>query len=116
MAMTTQALLTLTALSLLKGLFFGAFFAWLFPPFNRFVARKLSRDAGQLPQAGLGSRMYYGLAVLSGSGFALLDLVGQVSDATGLPGLLTWLVAALFALSAFGTVLINPPKPHQQPT
>ena len=110
--MTTAALLTLIALSLLKGAIFGALFAWLFPLLNRAVARRTGQETGQMPPAGAGLRWHGGLALLSGSGFAMIDLVGAVSDSAGLPELLRWTIAALFAVSAFGTVLIAPPKPR----
>ena len=54
---------------------------------------------------------YFGLAVLAGSGFALIDLMGLVVEAAGLPELLQWAVAGLFAASACGTVLIVSTRP-----
>jgi hypothetical protein len=111
--MTTHALLTLIAASSLKGAIFGALFGWLFPRANRMLARRLGRDAGTLRPAAFASRATFGLAVLSGSGFALIDLMGLVSDAAGLPELLRWAMAALFAACAFGTVLIISATPRQ---
>ena len=64
---------------------------------------------GPLAHVPFGSRLYWGLAVLSGAGFALLDLIDRVSEAAGLPGLLFWAVIGLFGLTACGTVLVIPP-------
>lgn len=111
--MTTQALMTLIAFSLLKGAMFGALFAWIFPPANRYATRKIGSDGGQSPNMTVGVRPYFGLAILSGAGFALLDLIDRVSEASGLPGLLFWTVMALFGLSAFGTVLLISAMPRQ---
>jgi hypothetical protein len=105
--MTNDTLALLAAASLVKGLVFGALFAWLFPPVNRYVARRMSRDAGPPQQVALGSRLYWGLAMLAGSGFALVDLMGGISDAAGLPEALRWIVCVLFGLSAWGATLIN---------
>ena len=52
--------------------------------------------------------------MLSAAGFALLDLIDRVSEASGLPGLLFWAVMALFGLSAIGTVLLISTMPRQQ--
>jgi hypothetical protein len=111
--MTSQALMILIAVSLLKGALFGALFAWIFPPANRYMVRKMGAEASQ--PASVGMQPYFGLAILSGSGFALLDLIDRVSEASGLPGLLFWAVMALFGLSAVGTVLLVLAMPRQQP-
>ena len=110
--MTAHALMTLIAFSLLKGALFGILFAWMFPPLHRYLLARTGRDAGPLRQAGFGGRLYWGLAVLSGAGFALIDLVDRVSEAAGLPGLLFWAVIALFGLTACGTVLIVSAMPR----
>jgi Mn2+/Fe2+ NRAMP family transporter len=111
--MTTQALLPLIAFALLKGALFGILFAWMFPPLNRYLLARMGRDAGPLRQVAFGSRLYWGLAVLCGAGFALLDLVDRISEAAGLPGLLFWVVIALFGLTACGTVLIVSAMPRE---
>jgi hypothetical protein len=113
--MTTQALLALIAFALLKGALFGMLFAWMFPPLHRFLLARMGRDAGPLRQVAFASRLYWGLAVLSGAGFALLDLVDRVSEAAGLPGLLLWAMTGLFALTACGTVLIVSAMPRGEP-
>ena len=112
--MTTQALMTLIAFSLVKGAVFGILFAWLFPLLHRYLLARMGDDAGPLRQVGFGSRLYWGLAVLSGAGFALIDLIDRVSEAAGLPGLLLWTAIALFGLTACGTVLIVSAMPRQQ--
>ena len=104
--MTLIALAPLIAASLFKGAVFGALFAWLFPPLNAFLLRRLGRDSGALQGVPFASRLYFGLAMLTGSAFALLDLIGLVSDAAGLPETLRLVVTVLFALSVFGTQLI----------
>lgn len=111
--MTTQALTTLIAFSLSKGALFGILFAWMFPPLHRYLLARMGRDAGPLRQVAFGSRLYCGLAVLSGAGFALIDLIDRVSEAAGLPGLLLWTVIALFGLTACGTVLIISAMPRE---
>jgi hypothetical protein len=104
--MTLATLTPLLVASLIKGAVFGALFAWLFPPLNTFLVRKMGRDPGALERVPFGSRLYFGMAVLSGSGFALLDLIGLVSEAAGLPETLRLVVTALFALSVFGALQI----------
>jgi hypothetical protein len=111
--MTTQALITLFAFSVLKGAVFGTLFAWMFPLLHRRLLARMGRDAGPLRQVPFGSRLYWGLAVLSGAGFALIDLVDRVSEAAGLPGLLLWTVVGLFGLTACGTVLIVSAMPRE---
>jgi hypothetical protein len=54
------------------------------------------------------------LAILSGAGFALIDLIDRVGETAGLPGLLRWAMIGLFGLSAFGTVLIQAAMPRAQ--
>lgn len=112
--MTSQALMILIAFSLLKGAIFGGAFAWIFPPVHRYFLGRLGQSAGPLMRVPFGSRLYCGLAVLSAAGFALLDLIDRVSEASGLPGLLFWAVMALFGLSAVGTVLLITAMPRQQ--
>ena len=112
--MTTQTLIPLIAFAPLKGALFGVLFAWMFPLLHRYLLARIGRDAGPLRQVAFGSRLYWGLAVLSGAGFALLDLVDRVSEAAGLPGLLFWAVIALFGLTACGTVLIISAMPRDQ--
>ena len=112
--MTSQALMILIAVSLLKGALFGAVFAWIFPPAHRYLLGRLGQSAGPLAHVAFGSRLYRGLAVLSAAGFALLDLIDRVSETNGLPGLLFWAVMALFGLSAVGTVLMISAMPRQQ--
>jgi hypothetical protein len=112
--MTTHALLILIAVSMLKGALFGAAFAWIFPPAHRYLLGRLGQSAGPLAHVAFGSRLYCGLAVLTAAGFALLDLIDRVSEASGLPGLLFWAVMALFGLSAVGTVLLITAMPRQQ--
>ena len=112
--MTSQALLILITFSLLKGALFGAAFAWIFPPTHRYLLGRLGQSAGPLASVAFGSRLYCGLAVLTAAGFALLDLIDHVSEASGLPGLLFWAVMALFGLSAVGTVLLVSAMPRQQ--
>ena len=112
--MTSQALMILVAFSLLKGVVFGALFAWMFPPMYRWLIRRMGGDAGPLAHVSVGSKLYCGLAVLSAAGFALLDLIDRVSETNGLPGLLFWAVMALFGLSAIGTVLLISAMPRQQ--
>jgi len=111
--MTTQALLFLIAFSLLKGVLFGMLFAWMFPPLHRYLLARMGRDVGPLRQVGFGSRLYWGLAVLSGAGFAMIDLIDRVSEAAALPGLLLWAVIGLFGLTACGTVLIVSAMPRE---
>ena len=67
--MTTQMLMTLIAFSLLKGTVFGALFAWMFPLPAQLLAGQGGRRC-RPPEAGpaIGSRLYCGLAVLSGAG------------------------------------------------
>jgi hypothetical protein len=112
--MTTEILMTLIAFSLLKGGIFGALFAWLFPPLYRYILARAGRDAGPLAHVPFGGRHYCGLAILSGAGFALVDLIDRVGETAGLPGLLRWAVIGLFGLSAFGTVLIQAAMPRPQ--
>jgi|EndMetStandDraft_5_1072996.scaffolds.fasta_scaffold610255_1 hypothetical protein len=112
--MTTEILMTLIAVSLLKGGVFGALFAWLFPPLYRFILARTGRDAGPLGHVPFGGRLYCGLAILAGAGFGLIDLIDRVAETTGLPGLLRWAVIGLFGLSAFGTVLIQAAMPRAQ--
>ena len=112
--MTTHALLILLAFALLKGVVFGALFAWMFPPMYRWLLGRMGGDAGPLAHVSVGSKLYCGLAVLSGAGFALRDLIDRVSEASGLPELLFWAVMALFGLSAYGTVLLVSAMPRQQ--
>lgn len=112
--MTTQALTTLIAFSLLKGALFGVLFAWMFPPLHCHLLARMGRDAGPLRQVAFGSRLFCGLAVLCGAGFALIDLIDRVSEAAGLPGLLFWAVIGLFVLTACGTVLIVAAMPRDQ--
>ena len=111
--MTTNALMTLIAFSVLKGAAFGILFAWIFPPPHRYLLARMGHDAGPLRHVAFGSRLYWGLAVLSGAGFALLDLIDRISEAAGLPGLLFWVVIALFGLTACGTVLIVSAMPRE---
>ena len=106
--MTTQALLTLIVFSVLKGAAFGILFAWMFPPLHRYLIARMGHDAGSLRRIAFGSRPYWGLAMVSGAGFAQLDLVQRVSEAAGLPGLLLWAVIGLFGLTACGAVLVGP--------
>ena len=112
--MTSQALMILIAVSLLKGAMFGAAFAWIFPPTQRYLLGRLGQSAGPLAHVPFGGRLYCGLAVLTAAGFALLDLIDRVSEANGLPGLLFWAVMALFGLSAIGTVLLVSTMPREQ--
>jgi len=112
--MTSHALMILIAFSLLKGALFGAAFAWMFPPTQRYLLGRLGHSAGPLASVPFGSRLYCGLAILTAAGFALLDLIDRVSEASGLPGLLFWAVMALFGLSAVGTVLLISAIPRQQ--
>jgi hypothetical protein len=112
--MTTEILMTLIAFSLLKGGIFGALFAWLFPPLYRYILARAGRDAGPLAHVPFGGRLYGGLAILSGAGFALIDLIDRVGETAGLPGLLRWAMIGLFGLSAFGTVLIQAAMPRAQ--
>jgi hypothetical protein len=112
--MTTQILMTLIAFSLLKGGIFGALFAWMFPPLYRYILARAGRDAGPLGRVPFGSRLYCGLAILSGAGFALIDLIDRVGETAGLPGLLGWTVIGLFGLSAWGTVLVQSAMPRGQ--
>jgi len=65
-------------------------------------------------EAALAEVMEHSAAVLTAAGFALLDLIDHVSEASGLPGLLFWAVMALFGLSAVGTVLLVSAMPRQQ--
>jgi hypothetical protein len=111
--MTAQALMTLIAFSVLKGAVFGMLFAWMFPPLHRYLLARMGGDAGPLRRVAFGSRLYWGLAVLSGAGFALIDLIDRVSEAAGLPGLLFWTAIALFGLTACGTVLIVSAMPRE---
>ena len=111
--MTAHALMTLMAFSVLKGALFGILFAWMFPPLHSYLLARMGRDAGPLRQVGFGGRLYWGLAVLSGAGFALIDLIDRVSEAAGLPGLLLWTAIALFGLTACGTVLIISAMPRE---
>jgi hypothetical protein len=113
--MTSQALMILIAVSLLKGALFGAVFAWIFPPTHRFLLGRLGQSAGPLAHVPFGSRLYCGLAVLTAAGFALLDLIDRVSEANGLPGLLFWAVMVLFGLTAVGTVLMISAMQRQHP-
>jgi hypothetical protein len=112
--MTTETLMTLIAFSQLKGGVFGALFAWLFPPLYRYILGRAGRDAGPLGHVPFGGRLYCGLAILSGAGFGLIDLIDRVAETAGLPGLLRWAVIGLFGLSAFGTVLIQAAMPRAQ--
>ena len=112
--MTTQMLMTLMAFSLLKGAVFGALFAWMFPPLHSYLLAKAGGDAGPLKRVPIGSRLYCGLAVLSGAGFALIDLVDRVRETAELPRLLRWVVIALFGGTACGTVLIVSAMPREQ--
>jgi hypothetical protein len=111
--MTSHALMILIAVSLLKGALFGAAFAWIFPPTHRYLLGRLGQSAGPLARVPFGSRLYCGLAVLTAAGFALLDLIDRVSEASGLPGLLFWAVMALFGLSVIGTVLMISAMPRE---
>jgi hypothetical protein len=110
--MTTQILMTLVAFSLLKGGIFGALFAWMFPPLYRYILARAGRDAGPLGRVPFGSRLYCGLAILAGAGFALIDLIDRVGETAGLPGLLRWAVIGLFGLTACGTVLVQSAMPR----
>jgi hypothetical protein len=112
--MTTQMLMTLIAFSLLKGTVFGALFAWMFPPLHSYLLAKAGGDAGPLKRVPIGSHLYCGLAVLSGAGFALIDLVDRVRETAELPRLLLWVVIALFGGTACGTVLIVSAMPREQ--
>ena len=112
--MNSQALMILIAVSLLKGALFGDVFAWIFPPAHRYLLGRLGQSAGPLAHVPFGGRLYCGLAVLTAAGFALLDLIDRVSEASGLPGLLFWAVMALFGLSAVGTVLLISAVPREQ--
>ena len=42
--MTSQALMILVAFSLLKGVVFGALFAWMFPPMYRWLIRRMGGE------------------------------------------------------------------------
>ena len=113
--MTTADLAPLIVAALVKGVVFGALFAWFFPRLNTYITRKMGRDPGPLRQVAFASPIYFAMAALSGSGFALIDLIGMVSDAAGLPELLRWTVVALFAASVAGTVVIGKVMPSQPP-
>ena len=112
--MTLQDLLPMIVISLVKGAIFGGLFAALFPRLHGWVLRRMGHSPEAMQRMTLTGRAGLGLAVLAGSGFAMVDLMGLVSEAAGLPELLQWAVTGLFAASAAGTVLIVSTIPVDQ--
>lgn len=115
--MTNADLMQLVLAAILKGAAFGLFFSWAFPRFNTWLMRRMGRDPGPLQHVPFGGSLYFGMALLSGSGFALLDLIGAVSDSAGLPEMLRWVVMVLFgAVAAGGSITANAtPRPPVTP-